>query len=212
VIRFEHVDVTNWHNANRGMRNSFESWDAIDSHYDAAGRWVYGPNDWALACRLARAGKSHAKFRRQINVSVDIVAGNEFFKEFDTYKVGTTANSTSAMHRLGSRYLTMDDFSFDQPYHPDDVAAVADFNRIVQAWWDEGKPRGSATWRRMQKRLPMGFVYRRTVTLNYEVLRAMYNDRRNHRLSEWHEFCDWVRSLPYSSLITLEFDETKGAK
>lgn len=204
MIRFEHVDAYNWHNANRGMRNSFGSWDAIDSAYDDSGRWVYGPNDYALARRLAKAGSSHRKFMRQILVSVDVIAGNEFFKEFDTYKVGTTANSTSAMHTLGRRLLTANDFSFDDAGDEFVIETIERLNSLTQRWWSEGRGVGTATWRLLQKALPMGFVYRRTCTMNYEVLRTMYYDRRGHRLSEWHDFCRWVESLPYSELITMK--------
>lgn len=216
MIRFDNLDVYNWHNANRGMRNSWESWDKIDSGYvgfdgystlEDHGVWDYGPDDLGLALRLAKAGSDHAKFRRQILVGVDIIAGNEWWKEFDTYKIGTTANSTSMMHKMGARLLTMSDFSFDDQNDPYALAAVTNVNAVIQRWWDEGKKVGTPTWRLMQKIVPMGFVYRRTVTLNYEVLSNMYRSRRKHRLHEWRDFCAWVEGLPYSALITLKEGE-----
>jgi hypothetical protein len=209
VIRMEHLYIGNWHNAIRGMRNSWESWDKMDSYYgdfdNATGEqeWYMGAEDLALATRLSKAGSDHGKFLRQILVGVDIIAGNEFFKEYDTYKVGTVANSTSAMHKVGSRFLTMEDFSFDEPYHPDDIHELSCLNVLIRKWWDEGKKVGNPTWRRLQKRLPMGFVYRRTCTLNYQVLKNMYHARKAHRLEEWREFCRWIETLPYAAhLIT----------
>lgn len=212
MIRTEHLDIYNWHNANRGMRNSWESWDKIDSGYNDNGQWVYGPNDWALASKLSRAGSDHAKFRRQILVSVDIIAGNEYWKEFDTYKVGTVANSTSMMHKMGSRLLTAEDFSFDHADDADVYHALNIVNDVIRQWWDEGKKVGTATWRKMQKLVPMGFIYRRTVTLNYEVLRSMYHSRKAHRLQEWREFCEWMETLPYAELITDRGGATHGPK
>jgi hypothetical protein len=209
VIKFEHLDIYNWHNANRGMRNSWESWDKIDSEYtlyDLGGRefreWVYGENDLKLAMKLVKAGSDHAKFLRQILVGVDIIAGNEFWKEFDTYKVGTTANSTSMMHKMGSRLLTRNDFSFDEGEDFDVDWVLEHLNDVIQQWWNEGKKIGTPTWRKMQKLVPMGFVYRRTVTMNYQVLRSMYHSRKAHRLAEWREFAKWVETLPYSEFIT----------
>lgn len=210
MIRFEHASVTNWHNANRGMRNSWESWGEIDSYYvdpdgtthETPGRgstWVYGPNDLALAARLAKAGADHGKFLRQIYVDLDLIAGNEFWKEYDTYKVGTVANSTSMMHTMGKRLLTMDDFSFDDPNDTDNVEAIERINALIERWWAEGRKKRTATWRKLMKLTPMGFVYRRTCSLNYQVLRNMYHARKAHRLEEWREFCRWIETLPYAS-------------
>lgn len=219
MIKFENLDIYNWHNAIRGMRNSFGSWDKMDSYYvesvcscDECKRhtfggkkWVMGPNDMKLAMKLSKAGDSHAKFLRQILVSVDIIAGNEWWKEFDTYKVGTVANSTSLMHTLGKRLLTPEDFSFDDPTHPAVQETIERLNNLIRYWWQEENAQiGSPTWRLLQKLIPMGFVYRRTVTMNYQVLKRIYHDRKGHRLKEWREFCAWVKTLPYSQLITLE--------
>lgn len=218
MIRFDDLDIYNWHNAIRGMRNSFGSWDKMDSYYHVPDRpvinpltgrvqglkWVFGPNDWDLALRLSKAGDSHAKYLRQILVSVDITAGAEWWKEFDTYKVGTVANSTSLMHKLGSRPLTVHDFSFDDLHDPDVQEAIRLLNRVIQKWRESGKKVGTSEWRKMQKLVPMGVRYTRTVTMNYQVLKTIYRDRRGHRLQEWRDFCAWVETLPYSQLITLK--------
>lgn len=216
MIRFEHVNVYNWHNAIRGMRNSWESWDKSDSYYDddmplseaeydvgMGLRWTMGPADMELAIRLSRAGSDHGKFLRQILVGVDIIAGAEWWKEFDTYKVGTVANSTSMIHKLGSRLLTLDDFSWDIPPSERVLRQLALVNEFIQAWWDSGKRVGSPEWRELQKAVPIGFVYRRTVTMNYENLKNMYRSRKGHRLQEWRDFCTWAETLPYSQLFTL---------
>lgn len=219
MIRFDNFEVYNFMGAIRNMRNSYESWDKIDS-YEGPQSLVLTSNgnvqgfklgeaDKALALRLIKAGSDHAKFMRQILISVDITAGNEWWKEADTYKVGTTANSTSMMHKLGSRLLNEDDLSFDKPLSSLSRKSLDLANEHIQAWWDSGKKVGTREWRDMQKAIPMGFVYRRGFTANYQVLRSMYFSRRLHRLSEWHEFARWVESLPYSELITIE-KEKKG--
>lgn len=220
MIKFEHAEVYNFMGAIRNMRNSWESWDKMDSYpyaFDKAfdddyakdvdhlanvQSFYLGEEDKKLALKLIKAGSDHAKFMRQILVSVDITAGNEWWKEADTYKVGTVANSTSMMHTLGKRLLTEDDFSFDKPLSFIAHKQIETANEAVQAWWDSGKKQRTPEWRDMQKAIPIGFVYRRGFTCNYQVLRSMYFSRKNHRLSEWHEFAEWVESLPYSELIT----------
>lgn len=219
MIRFEHLKIYNWMDAIRGMRNSWESWGKMDSHHihvisddesqpEHRYDFVFGPSDYALALKLAKAGNDHAKYLRQILVSVDIIAGNEFWKEYDTYKVGTVANSTSMMHKMGSRLLTTSDFSFDadMPDYLRELAenAVAITNEAIQAWRAAGKQIGSPEWRLMQKIAPMGFIYRRTSTLNYQVLKSMYHSRKSHRLQEWRDMAAWIETLPYSELITLK--------
>lgn len=201
----------------RNLRNSWQSWSKIDSieygksfvsdkndfNNPANVEGFYlGDEDKKLAMKLIKAGSDHAKFMRQILVSVDIIAGNEFWKELDTYKVGTVANSTSMMHTLGKRLLTADDFSFDQPISAIAQKQIDVANEAVQAWWDSGKKQRTPEWRDMQKAIPVGFVYRRGFTCNYQVLQNIYHSRKNHRLSEWHEMCEWIESLPYSELIT----------
>ena len=211
MIKFEHTKVYNFMGAIRNMRNSFDSWHLIDSYEDGYAEkihhsnvecFVLGEADKKLALKLVKAGSSHGKFLRQIMLSVDISAGNEWWRHFDTYKVGTVANSTSMMHTLGKRLLTEDDFSFDKPLSFIAHKQIEAANEAIQTWWDSGKKQGTKEWRDMQKAIPMGFIYKRGVTMNYQVLRNMYFDRKNHRLSEWHKFCKWVESLPYSELIT----------
>ena len=217
MIQFENAKVYNFMGAIRNMRNSWQSWDKIDSHeyvyftdeinYEVMNQanvegFHLGEEDKKLALKLIKAGPDHAKFVRQIMVSVDITCGNELWKELDTYKVGTVANSTSMMHTAGKRLLTEDDLSFDKPYSEGAKRTLDHCNYLIQRWWDSGKKQGSPEWRDMQKGISMGFVYTRGFTCNYQVLQNIYHSRRNHRLSEWHEFARWIESLPYSFLIT----------
>ena len=213
MLKCENTRVYNFMGAIRGMRNSWGSHEKMDSYYDEQAFLIHhanfegfllGENDKKLALKLILAeGNSHSKFLRQILVSVDITAGNEWWKHADTYKVGVTTNSTSAMHVLGKRLLTPDDFSFDRPLSYIARMQIDAANLAIEQWWESGKKQGSKEWRDMQKAIPMGFIYTRHTTLNYQVLRSMYFDRKNHRLAEWHEFCQWVESLPYSELITV---------
>lgn len=207
MIKFENVEVYNFDGALRNMRNSYESWERSDSEFYYDGSFDLGPADLKLAMKLSKAGSDHAKYLRQILVSVDITAGNEWWKEADTYKVGTVANSTSMMHKLGSRLLTPEDFSFDDASRPRVKALIDMLNGFIQDWWDSGKKQGSPEWRDMQKAMSMGFLYRRGFTCNYQVLKSMYHSRKNHRLSEWHDFAKWIETLPYSELITLREKE-----
>lgn len=223
MIKFEHTRVYNFMGAIRNMRNSWESWDRMDSQENIdtyyieeiesedlrnlanVEHFLLGDADRILALKLIKAGQDHAKFVRQIMVSVDIIAGNEWWKEADTYKVGTVANSTSMMHKLGQRLLTEDDFSFDKPLSDIARKQIEIANEAIQAWHDSGKKQRTPEWRDMQKAIPVGFIYRRGFTCNYQVLQNMYFARKNHRLQEWHEFAEWVESLPYSELITKKF-------
>jgi hypothetical protein len=203
MIRFEHTRVFNLDGAIRGMRNSWESWDKSDSQW-VNGQFVLGDADRKLALSLSKAGASHGKYLRQIFVSVDIIAPEYWWKEADTYKVGTVANSTSMMHTLGRRELTADDFSFDDPDNDLVRQYLTLINEARTRWTQSGKKKPSPEWRLMNQLMSIAYLYRRTFTANYQVLKNMYHDRRNHRLSEWHDFCRWVESLPYSELITLK--------
>jgi hypothetical protein len=211
MIKFENAEVYNWMNAIRGMRNSWESWDKMDSvevieYKDLSPyhKFEMGEEDHKLAIKLSKAGSDHGKYLRQILVSVDIIAPEYWWKEADTYKVGTVANSTSMMHKLGSRELTVEDFSFDFP----NSILVQEYLKILNearlGWVANGKKKPSPEWRLMNQLTAISFNYRRTFTANYQVLKSMYHSRKNHRLSEWHDFAAWVESLPYSELITLK--------
>jgi len=210
MIKVENISVMNIPNALRGMRNPLESWDKSDSTFQYVGfgseeRFIVGPNDMKLALKLVKAGSDHSKFMRQILVSMDITAPDYWYKEFDTYKVGTVANSTSTMHRLGSRYLREDDFSWDTVTRYKE-STLDHLNILIEDWkaaLEEGnKDEASELWRELIQDLPMSYNYLRTFTMNYAVLRNMYHSRKNHKLTEWREFCKIIESLPYSELIT----------
>jgi hypothetical protein len=202
LIKFENVEVYNWEGAIRGMRNSWESWDKSDSTFDS-GWYEIGQADLALMKKLVKAGSDHAKFLRQIFVSFDIVAPEKWWSEFDTYKVGTVANSTSMMHTLGKEWIPDTAFSFEDL--DDDLKSqyILLLNEARDRWVASGKKKPSREWRQMVMLTAVGFNYRRAFTGNYQVLRSMYHSRRNHRLSEWREFAEWVKTLPYSELITM---------
>lgn len=208
-MKFEHTEVFNLEGAIRGMRNSWESHDKSDSrkHWDryfVEERFHIGPEDHKLAMKLTKAGSGHDKFLRQILVSVDIIAPEYWWKEFDTYKVGTVANSTSMMHTLGKEVLHTGHFSFDDKENEDVLEYMALINRVRQKWIDSGKKKPSPEWRLMIQLMANSFLYKRAVTMNYGVLKTAYHQRRGHRLQEWHEFNKWIDSLPYSELITLK--------
>ena len=207
MIRFEHVKTYNWLDALRGMRNSWESWSKMDSleYYDKdREKMVFemGAQDLALALRLVKAGSDHAKYLRQIMVSVDIIAPEYWWKEADTYKVGTVANSTSMMHTLGRTPFDESMFSMEDMSEEQKAALLDMLNTFRDAWIESGKKKPSTTWRAMNQAIPISFNYRRTFTCNYAVLRAMYHSRKNHRLSEWEDFRQWCETLPHSELIT----------
>lgn len=210
MIKVENIEVMNLPSAFRGMRNPLESWDKSDSGYKSAGDsqmeyYAVGPKDLTLALQLVNAGSDHSKFMRQILVSMDITAPDYWFKEFDTYKVGTVANSTSTMHKLGSRYLGEDDFSWDDITQYK-VRMLHHLNILIEDWKgalkDGNKDEAANLWRELIQDLPMSFNYVRTITLNYAVLRNMYQSRKSHKLTEWREFCKIIEELPYSELIT----------
>jgi len=213
MIKFENVNVYNFDGAIRGMRNSWESWAKSDSQIfispDGVDTWI-GPEDLKLAMKLVKAGSDHAKFLRQILVSVDIIAPEYWWKEADTYKVGTVANSTSMMHTLGRTEITADMFSFEDTPIRIQGQYLALLNELRDHWIDTGKKKPSSEWRALNQLTAIAFNYRRTFTCNYAVLRNMYHSRKNHRLSEWHDFARWVELLPYSELITFREDKGHG--
>lgn len=244
MLKIENTEVMGWEAAIRGMRNPMNSWEKSDSfipcyvkikchkcevnqkcaYYFENGEpykkdEVIGPNDLDLMTRLRNAGTDHRKFMRMITVYLDVTAPLYWWKEFDTYKVGTVANSCSTMHKIAEKEFTLDDFSHehlcdDELALLEEVIARLNMNRVVfiakndkqvnqyTVMSDECYAKYKKTlWWQMIQLLPSSYNQRRTVMLNYEVLANIYKSRRNHKLDEWHTFCDWIESLPYSELI-----------
>lgn len=212
MIQIERTSVMNMENAIRGARNPMNSWARMDSGYDENGNFVLGANDLDLAKRLARAGSDHRKFLRQIFVSVDITAPLYWWKEFDTYKVGTVANSCSTMHRVHSKTFTRDDFSHDRL----DEGGLAALDTLI-AYLEAERQKFVAdktdrqSWHNIIQLLPSSYNQMRTVSLNYENLINIYYARRNHKLAEWHTLCDWILTLPYATdLIAVKGESKEG--
>jgi hypothetical protein len=232
-MKFLKTDVWGFKHALRGMRNPMNSWNKSDSGYaikdyelhDGEEKVTYdednfgiGPNDINLMQRLIKSGPEHRKFMRQIMVSIDITAPLYWWKEFDTYKIGTTANSTSTMHKLASKPITIEDFEMDdyvgvkvfnkEPYNPDDYSDeiwdyIIDVCETLRQRYVETKD--LKYWKELIRILPEGYLQTRTVTMNYENLYSIVRQRRGHKLIEWKQFIDWVHTLPYSSeLIFLD--------
>ena len=199
MIKVERTSVMNFENAIRGARNPMNSWERMDSFTDSDGNFVFGENDLSLATRLAKAGSDHRKFLRQIIVSVDITAPLYWWKEFDTYKVGTTANSCSTMHKIHSKPFGREDFSCDRL--TDDglkmLDTIIDFLEEERRQFTADKD-DRCHWHNMIQILPSSYNQMRTVTLNYENLVNIYYARRTHKLAEWHTLCDWIMSLPFA--------------
>lgn len=247
MLKIENTQTTGWEAAIRGMRNPMNSWAKSDSGWDwiedpspinpddPGFTYIVGPNDLDLMKRLARAGSTDAKYRRMINVTADVTAPLYWWKEYDTYKVGTVANSCSTMHKIHSKEFTFDDFSHEHLiYFPRDGSEIdledqdikdaycsvhvidtnavfspegaleLTINMLNRARYLFLKTKDKQYWWQMIQLLPSSYNQRRTIQLNYEVLAAIYPKRKNHKLDEWHTFCDWIRSLPYSELITGE--------
>ncbi|MBR4959745.1 MAG: hypothetical protein IKY52_02485 [Clostridia bacterium] len=197
MITLERTSVMNMDNAFRGMRNPMNSWAKSDSYFDENGRYIIGEADMKLALTLAKSGSDDRKFLRQIFVSVDITAPLYWWKEYDTYKVGTVANSCSTMHKIHARAFSREDFSCERMTPAalsclDQVIAVLEERRQV---FVETKDR--AAWDDMIQLLPTSFNQMRTCSLNYENLINIYYARRNHKLPEWHTLCHWIEELPY---------------
>ena len=237
MIKIENFEVLGWEHAIRGMRNPMNSWEKGDSGY--CGRdllrncrtcvhrntgypacysgFDLGPNDYDLMMRLRNAGTDHRKYMRMIAVYVDITAPLYWWKEFDTYKVGTVSNSCSTMHKIHEKEFTLEDFSHENLIFEDDVNYIDMIGwlqkqiDILNEWRltyldvkDSPISAESAKkyWWQMIQLLPSSYNQRRTVMLNYEVLANIYKSRKNHKLDEWREFCTWIESLPYSEIIT----------
>ena len=225
MIKLEKTEVMGWEHAIRGMRNPKNSWEKSDSGFcDTIGdkygniikpeNYRVGPNDYDLMKRLRNAGTDHRKFMRMITVYVDILAPLYWWKEFDTYKVGTVANSCSTMHKIASKEFYEEDFSFErlesgyEEYKGDDAmhTAYCAMQNVISALnrlrYMYNITKNKNYWYAMIQLLPSSYNQKRTVMLNYEVLANMYKSRKDHKLDEWHVFCDWIESLPYSELIT----------
>lgn len=224
MIKFENTEVMGWEAAIRGMRNPMNSWEKSDSHREGCYRtplcymskgYTVGSNDLDLMKRLANAGTDHRKFLRMINVTMDITAPLYWWKEFDTYKIGTVANSCSTMHKIAEKEFTLEDFSHEHLFTEENLRYEAEpdslklLNTIINAlnvyrlaYLEEGD---KSIWWQMIQLLPSSYNQRRTVMLNYEVLANIYKSRKNHKLDEWSVgFMEWIESLPYSELITGE--------
>ena len=231
MIKIENTEVIGWEHAIRGMRNPKNSWVRSDSewcayksckdcslydtenfectHTEELG-FVIGPNDHKLMMQLANGGAVHAKYRRMIVVYLDITAPLYWWKEFDTYKVGTVANSCSTMHKIHEKPFTVNDISIDvlqagtagdkelKAHYKHMTLILDSLNNLRDLYL---KTKDKKYWRCMIEMLPSSYNQKRTIMLNYEVLVGMYCDRKNHKLDEWREFCKWVESLPYSELI-----------
>lgn len=242
MIKIENVETCGWEAAIRGMRNPLNSWDKRDSGYchkdlardcvtcvrngdvngDAckAGGFDIGPNDLSLMTRLRDAGTDHRKYMRMITVYVDITAPLYWYKEFDTYKVGTVANSCSTMHKITNKEFTLEDFSCEHiclRQSMDVLKNTIDALNVFRGVYLDGgilrhengnmgcySKKDKEIWWQMIQLLPSSYNQRRTVMLNYEVLANMYHSRKGHKLDEWREFCEWIKTLPYSELITGE--------
>lgn len=224
MLKIENTETYGWEAAIRGMRNPKNSWDKSDSEWKYYGGdcyngvFVIGKNDLDLMMRLRNAGTDHRKYLRMITVYCDITAPLYWWKEYDTYKVGTVANSCSTMHKIHAKEFTLNDFSHEHlNSHAIEVLKktideLNNYRDFCVAWEGCGinlkkmyelSDRKDAWWQMIQL-LPSSYNQKRTVELSYEVLANMYKSRKNHKLDEWHTLCDWIESLPYSQLITGE--------
>ena len=203
MIKLEHSAVMNLENAMRGARNPLNSWARSDSYYDETGNYVLGENDLGLAKRLRKAGSDHRKYMRQIFVSVDITAPLYWWKEYDTYKVATVANSTSTMHKIHSKPFTRADFSHDQMSEEALAALDSMIGVLEQLRLRFVETKDKQAWYSMIQLLPESYEQLRTCTFNYETLVHIYFARRDHKLEEWHRFCDWILELPYAKELIL---------
>ena len=210
MLKCERTSVMNIENAMRGARNPLNSWDRADSYYDEEGNYQLGPNDMNLARRLRLAGSDHRKFIRQIFVSVDITAPLYWWKEYDTYKVATVANSTSTMHKIHSKEFSIEDFSHDHLTEEGLESlkrTVEDLERIRLRFLEK---KNKEDWYTIIQLLPSSYQQMRTCTMNYESLINMYFSRKNHKLEEWHTFCDWIQTLPYAKELILAEKESEA--
>lgn len=229
MLKIANAEVMGWEHAIRGMRNPKNSWDKTDSYpavdcgkcgkieregicrkedRDCTGFYCFevGPNDIDLMTRLRNAGTDHRKFMRMITVYLDITAPLYWWKEFDTYKVGTVANSCSTMHKIHDKRFERKDFSIEHLENCDEEHWMVCMDNVISslnvAREKYLETKDKKYWWQMIQLLPTSYNQKRTVMLNYEVLANIYKSRRNHKLDEWHTLCEWIESLPYSELIT----------
>ena len=203
MIKIENIDVYGFETAIRGARNPMNSWDRMDSCYNN-GEFEIGENDYKLLKNLTIAGPEHRKWNRMVTVTMDITAPLYFLKEWDTYKVGTVANSCSTMHRIQAKKFEMSDFSVEHLRSLRVMHEVIDELNFYRDKFNKSKSKDD--WWEMIQLLPTSYNQKRTVHLNYEVLGTIYHQRRHHKLDEWHVFCDTIKTLPYSEFITREFE------
>ena len=216
MIKIENVEIFGWEAAIRGMRNPMNSWDKSDSYENYTVTYEdyseiripyyrVGAGDFALMKKLVKAGTDHSKFMRMINVTFDITAPLYWWKEFDTYKVGTVRNSCSTMHKVTSKEFTLDDFSHEQLTDSaieQWLEPTIEGLNIARQMYIEKDGKSKAAWWQIIQLLPSSYNQRATIQLNYAVLRNIYHSRKNHKLDEWIDFCKWIETLPYSELIT----------
>lgn len=204
MIQIENIETMGWEPAIRGMRNPMNSWDKSDSYHETFGHYIIGNKDLELMMKLAKGGSTHAKYRRMIVCYLDVTAPLYWWKEYDTYKVGTVANSCSTMHKIHAKEFELDDFSHDKLMDEGIeflVYVMGGLNFYRNKYL---KTKDKKWWWQMIQLLPSSYNQRRTLMLNYEVLSHIYHDRKDHKLDEWRDFCQMIRSLPYSQIITLE--------
>ena len=204
MIDFNRVYVMNLENAIRGARNPMNSWARSDSYYDENGQYILGENDLSLAKRLRNAGTSdHRKYLRQVMLSVDITAPMYWWKEYDTYKVATVANSTSTMHKIHSKPFEIDDFSHDHLTENGLKVLRALVHEMEKIRLEYVETKDKALWYDLIQLLPSSYNQMRTCTLNYETLINIYKSRKHHKLDEWRSFCEWIETLPYAKELII---------
>lgn len=203
MLTVKEIEVMNLKNAIRGARNPMNSWAKSDSYFDEKGNYILGENDLSLAVRLRKAGSDHRKFMRQIFVTMDITAPLYWWKEFDTYKVGTVANSTSTMHKIASAPFALSQFSTDHMTEETRkvMQNLVDYLETLRLEYLATKDK--TVWYDMIQLLPSSYNQMRTCTMNYENLINIYHARQNHKLQEWHTLCDYIRALPYAQELII---------
>ena len=230
MLKLENTGVFGWEATIRGMRNPMNSWNKSDSgwgfvpsqtcptcdRYECG--YIIGENDLKLMKSLSKAGNDHAKFLRMINVTVDITAPLYWWKEYDTYKVGTVANSCSTMHKIADKEFTLEDFSCEHltvesiTFGLEPVIDILNKNREVYIQWENAGEEKKNLWWQMIQLLPSSYNQKRTVQFNYQVLKQMYFARKDHKLDEWHTLCDWMLALPYFKEVCVDVIMREGTE